>query len=161
MSEEPKPCPFCGGEIDIIPAHFESHGCVNVPSIICKKCHKTYEGYDIMQIAKSEVQNEEFATGMLVKWWNTRPAEDKKDYDLKALNFIYNKQAEAWENEIERLKAEATRFKRALHNLKEDCTRRKHFALSDEEKLFLYETISHIEAELDFNTDTGKGGEEK
>ena len=70
------------------------------------------------------------------KFWNTRPAEEA----LKA--------------EVEMLKAEETRFKRALHNLKDDCTRRKRFAVSDEEKLFLYETISHIEAELDFNTDT-------
>ena len=61
--------------------------------------------------------------------WNTRPAEDA-------------------------LKAEIARYRRALYNLKDDCARRKHFALSDEEKLFLCETISHIEAELDFNTDT-------
>jgi hypothetical protein len=33
--------------------------------------------------------------------------------------------------------------------------------VSDEEKLFLYETISHIEAELDFNPDTEKGGEDE
>jgi hypothetical protein len=136
MSKELRECPFCGSEIDIISAHFESQWCVNVPSIICKKCHQTYEGYDIMQIGKSDVQNEEFATDMFVKWWNRRPAEDA-------------------------LKAEITRYRRALHNLKEDCTRRKHFAVSDEEKLFLYETISHIEAELDFNPDTEKGGEDE
>ena len=64
--------------------------------------------------------------------WNTRPVEDA-------------------------LKAEITRYRRALYNLKEDCTQRKHFAVSDEEKLFLAETLLHIEAELDFNPDTEKG----
>lgn len=34
------------------------------------------------------------------------------------------------------LKAEITRYRRALYNLKEDCTQKKHFAVSDEEKLF-------------------------
>lgn len=68
--------------------------------------------------------------------WNSRPAE-------------------------EALKAEIARYRRALYNLKEDCAQRKHFAVSDEEKMFLYETISHIDAELDFNTDTGKGGEDE
>lgn len=87
-------------------------------------------------------ENGDADTGMFsndelaIKHWNHRPAEDA-------------------------LKAEITRYRRALYNLKEDCTRRKHFAVSDEEKLFLYETISHIEAELDFNTDTGKGGEDE
>lgn len=56
---------------------------------------------------------------------------------------------------------EISRYRRALHNLKEDCTLRKHFAVSDEEKLFLAETISHIETELDFNPDTAKGGEDE
>ena len=71
-----------------------------------------------------------------IKRWNTRPKEDA-------------------------LKAEITRYRRALHNLKEDCTRRKHFAISDEEKLFLYETISHIEAELDFNIASGERGDDE
>lgn len=59
------------------------------------------------------------------------------------------------------LKAEITRYRRALHNLRGDCTLRKRFAVSDEEKLFLAETLLHIEAELDFNPDTEKGGEDE
>ena len=83
-----KPCPFCGGEdVEHLPDGFGNWlvGCVTCDyRIQCVDC------------------TEEEA----IRYWNTRPAEDKKNYDLKALNFIYNKQAEAWENEIERLKAE-------------------------------------------------------
>lgn len=141
MSEKLKPCPFCQRRAEHYSFCWKKH------TVRCHYCLADCGEHDTPERAAFV--------------WNTRPAEDKKNYDLKALNFIYNKQAEAWENEIERLKAESTRFKRALHNLKEDCTRRKHFAVSDEEKLFLYETISHIEAELDFNTDTGKRGEDE
>lgn len=69
------------------------------------------------------------------KVWNTRPAEDAKD------------------KEIERLKAEVTRYRRALHNLKEDCQRRLYWKQSSLERLFLHEIITHIDAELDYGTD--------
>ena len=75
------------------------------------------------------------------KVWNTRPAEDAKD------------------KEIERLKAEVTRYRRALHNLKEDCQRRLHWKNSSWERLFLHEVITHIDAELDYAPDSTKGVE--
>jgi hypothetical protein len=58
--------------------------------------------------------------------------------------------------EIERLKAEVTRYRRALHNLKEDCQKRLHWKNSSWERVFLHEVITHIDAELDFAPDTGK-----
>lgn len=72
------------------------------------------------------------------EYWNRHPAEDA-------------------------LKAEIARYRRALYNLKEDCTRRKHFALSDEEKMFLTEEILHIEAELDYAPATAEkwGGDDE
>ena len=73
-----------------------------------------------------------------VKMWNTRHAEDAKD------------------REIDRLKAEVTRYRRALHNLKEDCQKRLHWKNCSWERLFLHEVITHIDAELDFTPDTGK-----
>lgn len=68
--------------------------------------------------------------------WNNRPAEDAKD------------------TEIERLKAEVTRYRRALQNLKEDCQKRLHWQDSSLEGLFLHEVITHIDAELDSAADT-------
>ena len=70
------------------------------------------------------------------KVWNTRPAEDEKD------------------KEIENLKAEVTRYRRALHNLKEDCQKRLRWKNCSWERLFLHEVITHIDAELDFAPDT-------
>jgi hypothetical protein len=58
--------------------------------------------------------------------------------------------------EIERLKAEVTRYRRALHNLKEDCQRRLHWKNSSLEGLFLHEVITHIDAELDYAPDSKK-----
>jgi Lar family restriction alleviation protein len=76
-----------------------------------------------------------------VDYWNTRPVEDAKD------------------REIERLKAEVTRYRRALHNLKEDCQKRLHWKNSSLEGLFLHEVITHIDAELDYAPDSTKGVE--
>ena len=71
--------------------------------------------------------------------WNTHPAEDAKD------------------KEIERLKAEVTRYRRALHNLKDDCQKRLHWKNCSGERLFLHEVITHIDAELDYAPDTNVG----
>jgi hypothetical protein len=56
------------------------------------------------------------------------------------------------------MKSDVTRYRRALHNIKEDCIQRKNFVVSEEEKWFLTQTILHIEAVLDFNSDTEKEG---
>lgn len=120
MSEELKPCPFCGSEIDIIPAHFDSQWCINVPSIICKKCHKTYEGYDIMQIGKSDVQNEKFATDMLAKWWNTRPAEDVLKVEVERLKAKLDAQKSVSKiayHDIKRLCEELDMYKKMYFDL--------------------------------------------
>lgn len=79
----------------------------------------------------------------LINRCNRRPAEDAKD------------------REIENLKAEVTRYRRALHNLKEDCQKRLHWKNSSWEKLFLHEVVTHIDAELDFVPDNGKMEENK
>lgn len=67
----------------------------------------------------------------------------------------------AKDREIDNLKAEVTRYRRALHNLKEDCQKRLHWKNSSWERLFLHEVITHIDAELDFAPDTGKMEESK
>lgn len=85
------------------------------------------------------------------------------DYNFYFPNCTEYEAARRWSNRPveDALIAEITRYRRALHNLKGDCTLRKRFAVSDEEKLFLAETILHIEAELDLNPDTEKGGEDE
>ena len=120
MSNELKPCPFCGsGEIEV--CDWEEHtliGCLDCDyAIKCRDC------------------DEDEA----IRYWNTRPAEDAKN------------------REIEQLKAEVTRYRRALHNLKEDCQKRLHWKNSSWERLFLHEVITHIDAELDFAPDSTKG----
>jgi hypothetical protein len=107
MSEELKPCPFCGSNARLT----ERQG---LSEVWCIKCGRS-SGWCPYDHAISR--------------WNTRPAED-------ALN------------------SEITRYRRALHNLKDDCKKRMLFVESDLEKLFLYETITHIEAELDYGKDT-------
>lgn len=97
--DELKPCPFCGNEIELIPAHFENCWCINVPSIICTKCHQTYKGSDIMKLGKSEAENEVFSTNLLVKRWNHRPAEDAKDKEIEKLKsdlVIAYQETEKW-----------------------------------------------------------------
>ena len=108
MSNELKPCPFCGSEVELLSSHFAGRWCVHPPSILCSKCQQKYEGVGVSVSKGSEVEREEFADSLLVSWWNTRHAEDALNYDLKALNFIYNKQTEYWEAEIERLKEALT-----------------------------------------------------
>ena len=56
---------------------------------------------------------------------------------------------------------EIARLKRALHNLKDDVIRRRMFATTVEEKMFLDETRCHLEAELDFPTDNNVGSMEE
>jgi Lar family restriction alleviation protein len=68
-----------------------------------------------------------------IRKWNTRPVEDA-------------------------LTVELTRYRVALCHLEGDFICRKNFASSDEEKMFLDETLSHIGTELDFNPNTEKGG---
>lgn len=77
-----------------------------------------------------------------IRFWNTRPAEDA----LKAVN--------------ERLREKITRYRRALHNLKEDCQRRMKWTSISHEKLFLNKAITHIDAELAIDVST-KGGEDE
>lgn len=60
--------------------------------IYCNQCHAQTAIYETLDEA--------------IIAWNTRPAEDALNYDLKALNVIYNTQAAEWEKELERLKAE-------------------------------------------------------
>lgn len=112
-----KPCPFCGGEIEFVSAHVESGWCVHPPTIYCSKCHQDYLGATVSMGDKCDAQREEFADSLLVKWWNRRPVEDKKDYDLKVLNFIYNKQTEECENETKRLRAKVDRLRETLKTI--------------------------------------------
>ena len=81
-----------------------------------------------------------------------------RDYDwLKLTDYeIETIKTKMLTAEIERLKAEVTRYRRALHNLKEDCQKRLHWENNSLEKNFLHEVITHIDAELDYAPDTGK-----
>lgn len=64
--------------------------------------------------------------------WNTRPVENA-------------------------LIEELTRYRIALCHLEGDCIYQKNFASSDEEKLFLDETLSQIGEALYFNPNTERG----
>lgn len=83
MSEELKPCPFCGSEIEFIPSHVEEQNFVNSASIICRKCRKEYVGATF--IVPGEIESEELTNNILINWWNTRPLEDEKDKEIAEL----------------------------------------------------------------------------
>lgn len=135
MSNELKPCRFCGSTDLFVKRAVIAEYHDETPFIQCDSCGFAITDKELcIDINCGPKENEKFMDRQAASKWNTRPVEDK-------------------------LKAEITRYRRALHNLKEDCTQREHFAVSDEEKLFLAEAISHIEAELDFSPDTEKGRE--
>ena len=126
---ELKPCPFCGSDGKV--------SCHNFMSPI-----GDFELDDVM-CEKCGIYFETYTRDDVdaVTLCNHRPIEDAKD------------------REIERLKAEVTRYRRALHNLKEDCQKRLHWKNSSWERLFLHEVITHIDAELDYDPDSTKGVE--
>lgn len=95
MSEELKTCPFCGGEIEFISAHFENDWCVHPPTIHCSRCHQNYRGAAVSISDKCDAKREEFADSLLVAWWNHRPAEDALKAELEELRYIV-KQFEQW-----------------------------------------------------------------
>ena len=115
MSEELKPCPFCGSEAKEIIRD-------NASLVYCNKCER---GTGLCKGADSAR-----------KLWNTRPIEDGKDKEI-------------------------VRLKRALYNLKDDVIRRRMFATTVEEKMFLDETRCHLEAELDYPADNNVGSMEE
>lgn len=75
MNKELKSCPFCGKEVEFIPAHFEGSWSVNPPMIHCATCNQRYEGA-VVSISSEriygEVAEEDFANDMLISWWNKR-----------------------------------------------------------------------------------------
>jgi hypothetical protein len=85
------------------------------------------------------------------------------NYELYLPNCTEYEAARRWSNRPveDALTAELTRYRIALCRLEGDCIYQKNFASSDEEKLFLNETLSHIGEALDFNPDTEKGGEDE
>jgi hypothetical protein len=85
MNNELRPCPFCGSEVELLSSHFEGRWCVHPPSILCSKCQQKYEGVGVSVSKGSEVEREEFADGLLVRWWNTRPAEDALQAEIAKL----------------------------------------------------------------------------
>ena len=139
---ELKPCPFCGStDLYVVQAQNEEYHSVE-PEISCKKCRYTIKLKELaIAIDESPETNADWWDKGTAKKWNNRPAEDAKD------------------REIWRLKAEVTRYRRALHNLKEDCQKRFHWKDSSLEGLFLHEVITHIDAELDYAPDSTKGVE--
>lgn len=126
---EPTNCPFCGksDKVIIYTESMEHHGKL-LWTRYGVKCKRCR--FEMPTYSEKETA---------IRKWNTRPAEDAKD------------------KEIERLKAEVTRYRRALHNLKEDCQTRLHWKSSSLEGLFLHEVITHIDAELDFAPDMNNG----
>lgn len=163
-----KNCPFCGSEIEIIPAHFENRWCVNVPSIICKKCHQTYEGFDIMQISKSEAQNEEFATDLFVSWWNTRPAEDALQSEIERLKGeVADRDIEGYAGfmiGVDQMKKtvaekdkEIERLKEALKQIAEIASRRGHLTVATWQKKAWYELAKIAKEALAGVHDTNVG----
>lgn len=75
------------------------------------------------------------------------------NYNLYLPNCTEEEAARRWNDRpVENtLIAEITRYRRALYNLEGDCICRQKFATSDEEKLFLAETLSHVGSELDID----------
>lgn len=158
-----KNCPFCG-KSDKVKIYTEStvhHGELLWIryGVKCKRCC-----FGIPTYAKKETA---------IRKWNTRPAEDALNKELteQAANYEniiceYKRdvkqaveQIDTLTTGIDQLKAEVTRYRRALHNLREDCQKRLQWKISSLERLFLHEVIIHIDAELDLDPSTGKMGE--
>lgn len=89
---ELKPCPFCGGEPEMIHAVLEEYHSVN-PEIICRECgYRIKAKYLAISIADSPKETCKFLDRQTIQFWNTRPAEDalkaKVERMKKALNKI-------------------------------------------------------------------------
>ena len=69
MSEELKPCPFCGGESREVTREDAS-------LVYCKKCKRNMGIFAGADSAR--------------KYWNTRPIEDEKDNEIDSLNVELN-----------------------------------------------------------------------
>lgn len=94
MSEELKPCPFCGStDLYVVQARIEEYHSVE-PEISCKKCRYTIKLKELtIAVDESPETNADWWDRGTAKKWNTRPAEDalkEKLHSVKAA-LIYNK----------------------------------------------------------------------
>ena len=75
MREELKPCPFCGGEPEMIHAVLEEYHSVN-PELICRECGYRIKAKNLaIVIADSPKENCKFLDRQTIRIWNTRPVE--------------------------------------------------------------------------------------
>lgn len=136
MSEELKPCPFCGENVWTIYA-----GCGEDHSVVCENCEAE------SPIAKSAED--------AVKEWNTRPAEDA----LKA-------EVERLRAELEELAGYVHRFRETLADVakmaidveQEQIFEKCRDALQD---VYLEEVFRDKFDKILHNSDTEKGGEDE
>lgn len=87
MSEDLRPCPFCGGEPDMIHAVLEEYHSVD-PEVICKACGYSIKSKDLaIAIADSPKENCEFMDRLAIQCWNFRPVEDALKAELTELRY--------------------------------------------------------------------------
>lgn len=85
-----KPCPFCGGEPEMIHAVLEEYHSVE-PEISCEKCRYTIKLKELaIAIDESPETNADWWDRGITKKWNTRPAEDAKDKEIERLKEALN-----------------------------------------------------------------------
>lgn len=146
MSEELKPCPFCGGELHLYPSHIEGDYIVNKPGGVCKKCGMIFEGrgYRIY----GEVKSEDFHNEKFFELWNTRPAED----EIKA----ENEELAGYVKRFRETLAEVAKM--AIDAEQEQIFEKCRDALRD---VYLEEKFRDSFDKILHNPDTGKGGEDE
>lgn len=144
MSEELNPCPFCGGEPEMIHAVLEEYHSVN-PELICRECGYRIKAKNLaIVIADSPKENCKFLDRQTIRIWNTRPVED------------------TLEKEVERLKAENEKLKNKLVLVKKHVVDNRDallFVLKSEHNNATYCEFAFCQSLLELiNADTGKVG---
>ena len=85
MSDQLKPCPFCGSEPLMVHAVLEEYHSVN-PEIICRECGYRIKAKNLaIAIAYSPKENCDFMDRQTIAVWNTRPAEDALTAEVERL----------------------------------------------------------------------------